>query len=196
MGRWGRINNLVAGIILAILGNLHWYIESQILNFSHFGWFIVGCKILNMTLIGRKIRVGTSFWTGDTSNNGLFGGAQNWYWGETLLALSFLLETLRQLFKQAYLAIHSFGNLVIHPSSYYSHLVRKLSKSLCPPHNIYLWNTVSCFFLLFRCSLMAAPSQSCDMISWKTFYNRNKAFRHTSNKVTISLKAFLRLWGV
>ena len=98
----------------------------QILNISHFGWFIVGCKILNMTLIGCKIRVGTSFWIGDTSNNGLLWAAQNWYWGETLLALSFLLETLRQLFKQAYLAIHSFGNLVIHPSSYYSHLVRKL----------------------------------------------------------------------
>ena len=63
---------------------------SQILNISHFGWFIVGCKILNMTLIGCKIRVGTSFWTGDTSNNGLLWAAQNWYWGETLLALSFL----------------------------------------------------------------------------------------------------------
>ena len=116
-------------------------------------------------------------------------------WMYTCLFVIFhLLKKKLSIFKQAYVAIHSFGNLVIHPSPY-SHVVSKLSKLLCSPHKIYLWKSVSYFSSSYLDAAWWLLQVKGDMISWKTFYNRKQAFRHTS-KVTISLKAVLRLCGV
>ena len=64
--------------------------------------------------------------TGDQGNDGLSPPASEWYWGENfstarvckLIFLPFVNFYWQKISLQAYLAIHSFGNLVIHPSPY------------------------------------------------------------------------------